>query len=146
MPKNLRLQAIRDKRSYSPKELANALGVHIRTVQDWYRNGLPIIEGTCNPFLILGKDAKAYIRQKELQRRVTLGPDECYCLGCRKAVVPMNQTTYSNHKTLGGNKESVVRTGACPLCHRNVFRLSSITLLKGEPIHEKSQTQMALSN
>jgi hypothetical protein len=130
MAKTYNLRRIRNKRSYSFKELADLLGVHVRTVQAWYKDGLPIIEGSQYPYLVLGSGAKSYLKDLQSKRKSKLQSGECYCVACHKAVTPIDVKTQSNKRKMGEGKESISLIGKCPLCQNKVFRFGSRELSK----------------
>ena len=130
MAKTYNLRRIRDKRSYSFKELAALLGVHVRTVQAWYKDGMPTIKGSQYPTLVLGRDAKAYLKEVQSKRQLKLQTGECYCLACHKAVTPLDVKIQPNNRKMGEGKESISLVGKCPFCENKVFRFDSRALLK----------------
>lgn len=130
MAKTYNLRRIRNKRSYSFKELADLLGVHVRTVQAWYKEGMPIIEGSQYPYLVLGIDAKAYLKELKSKRQLKLQAGECYCVSCHKAVTSLDVKIQSNNRKMGEGKESVSLIGKCPLCQNKVSRFDSRELSK----------------
>ena len=130
MAKTYNLRRIRNKRSYSFKELANLLGVHVRTVQAWYKDGMPIIEGSQYPYLVLGSDAKSYLKDLQSKRQLKLQAGECYCVACHKAVTPLDVKIQSNNRKMGEGKESISLIGKCPLCLNKVTRFGSRELSK----------------
>jgi hypothetical protein len=138
MAKTYKLRRIRNKRSYSFKELANLLGVHIRTVQAWYKDGMPIIEDSQYPYLVLGSDAKSYLKELQSKRQLKLQAGECYCVACHKAVNPLDVKIQSNNRKMGEGKESVSLVGKCPLCQNKVTRFDSRDLSK-TPIKKPSK-------
>ncbi len=130
MAKTYNLRRIRGKRSYSFKELADLLGVHVRTVQAWYKDGMPIIEGSQYPYLALGSDAKAYLKDLQSKRQLKLQSGECYCVACHKAVTPSDVEIRSNNRKMGEGKESISLIGKCPLCQNKVTCFDSRELSK----------------
>lgn len=130
MAKKYTLRHIRNKRSYSFKELADLLGVHVRTVQAWHKNGMPIIEGSQYPYLVLGSDAKDFLKELQSKRQLKLQAGECYCVACHKAVTPLDVKIQSNNRKMGEGKESISHIGKCPLCQNKVTRFDSRELSK----------------
>jgi len=125
MAKKYTLRRIRNKRSYSFKELADLLDVHVRTVQAWHKDGMPIIEGSKYPYLMLGSDAKAYLKDLQSKRQCKLQAGEFYCVACHKAVTPLDLKIQSNNLKMGEGKESISLIGKCPLCQNKVTRFDS---------------------
>lgn len=125
MKRRHNLRIIRDKRSYSFRELAETLGIHVRTVQTWYQNGLPTIEDTAYPILVLGRDAKQYLKTLSDSKKTKLKKGQCYCVACHQAVYPENSEIRANNRKMGRGKESISIIGKCPHCDRKVTRFGS---------------------
>ena len=49
--------------SYDIKELSEVLGVHVRTVREWIKSGLPLIDKT-RPFMMHGSEIIAFLKDK----------------------------------------------------------------------------------
>ena len=122
MQKKINVRLIKTKRSYSAEELAETLHVHIQTVRDWRRGGLKPLDETSHPHLFMGMEIKVFLRNKILSRKKKLNAGEAYCLGCKKAVVPLNAKVLKRIQTLGHGKQSAVFTGKCPHCKKTVNR------------------------
>jgi hypothetical protein len=125
MKKRYRLNLIRGKRSYSVKEVAELLAVHVRTVQSWIKSGLRILEGS-RPFLLMGRELKSFLAVETQNRKRPLGPDEFYCFRCRKAVKASQLETIHLNKTMGHDKLAVVLKGFCATCGGKVNRFSAV--------------------
>ena len=69
--------------SYTFKELSEILGVTEKTCSRWIDDGLKIIPNSKKPILIMGSDAKEFIRTKNSNKKVKLKRHEFYCLKCR---------------------------------------------------------------
>lgn len=139
MAKKYKLRHIRNKRSYSFKELADTLGVHVRTVQEWHKSGMPIIPESY-PYLIIGTDAKTFLLNMMASKKVTLSKGQCYCIVCRKAVTPIHPIVTPNQRKIGKGKESISITGKCPLCNRKVTRFDSRHIDQSTPIQKPKKT------
>lgn len=87
MAKRLSYRALRATRSYDIEEVATALGVSQGTIRAWVKQGLPIMKSQ-RPYLILGENLKAFLRERAKSRRVKLEPSELYCLTCKAARTP----------------------------------------------------------
>lgn len=120
MQKRYDLRKIKSKRSYSFNELSELLGVHIRTVQDWKKQGMGIIEGS-KPFLVLGAKATEFLYKPKLE----IKENEFYCLKCKKAVNAENvKKIYRNEKYKNG-REAIKLQGNCVVCGAKVNRFDS---------------------
>lgn len=137
MSKKYEVRKIKSKRSYTFKEIADRLDVHVRTVQGWHADGLVALEGSNNPYLIMGIEVQNYIKQQKLKNKVTLKANEFYCMGCRMAVVPEEVYRYISGIKMGGNKQSVRLNGVCPTCNRKV---NKFTTNDSSILEEKSNT------
>jgi len=129
MPKQYTLRHIRNKREYRFQEAADTIGVHVRTIQIWHKEGLPVIEGL-SPFTVKGKVLRAFIKHREKSRKRPLKDGECFCLPCRKPVSPCNPRIESNGREIGKGKESVSLVGTCPICGTKVNRYASRNINK----------------
>ena len=125
MSKKYEIRKIKAKRSYTFREIADLLGVHVRTVQSWHLDGLNPLEGSNNPYLVMGGEIKMYLKKKKLKNKVKLQENEFYCMGCRKAVVPTDVYKYVSGVKIGGNKPSVRLSGSCPTCDKKVNKFTS---------------------
>ncbi len=125
MSKKYEVRKIKTKRSYTFKEIADLFDVHIRTIQAWHVNGLVTLEGSNNPYLVMGVDVQNYIKQQKQKHKVTLKVNEFYCISCRKAVTTTEVFSNSNGIKMGGNKQSVILSGVCPTCSRKVNRFTT---------------------
>lgn len=83
MAKRLNPNKIKIHRSYSVSEAANLLDVDKRTVRNWIKSGLPIVDN-CRPVLILGTDLKLFIRLSRKANKRKCNPSEIYCMRCRE--------------------------------------------------------------
>lgn len=124
MKKNYRIRLIWGKRSYYSWEIAELLGVHIRTVQDWVKSGLPILEGS-RPSMVMGADLKKFLIDKQRKRRILLNEGEIYCLVCKKGVEPTDLTKTWTNRKIGHNKQSIEFIGTCPDCGRKIVRFGA---------------------
>ncbi|EHH2531200.1 helix-turn-helix domain-containing protein [Vibrio parahaemolyticus] len=100
MAKRLNPNLVKMHRSYSVSELAELLGVDRRTIRNWIKNGLPIIDDS-RPILVLGTDIKVFIRQSRKENKRQCKPCEIYCLRCRMPRQPQTQTTKFVHEAGG---------------------------------------------
>jgi len=106
------------------KELAETVGVHIRTAQGWKREGMPVVPGS-SPVLVMGCEVKAFLRAKRAKRKVCLGEGQFYCLSCKKAVIGANVAALVNPATIGKGKAFYTLRGRCANCGGIVNRFSA---------------------
>lgn len=143
MSKKYEIRKIKSKRSYTFKEISTLLGVHVRTVQSWHKAGLMPLDGSNNPYLIMGSEVHRYMKQQILKNKVTLNNNEFYCMGCRTGVVPQVTYKYINATKIGGGKPSVTLKGECPFCSRKVNKFSSE---QQSILEDKSNIEWALEH
>ena len=58
--------------NYTIKELSKELGVNKKTCLRWIAEGLKIIDGSKKPILIMGSEAKKFLRNKDAKKKVKL--------------------------------------------------------------------------
>jgi hypothetical protein len=143
MSKKYELRKVKSKRSYTFKEIAEIYEIHIRTVQSWHSEGLQPLDGSRNPYLIMGSEVKRFLKQKTQSRKTKLKDNEFFCMKCRIGVMPLDVHIEAKGIKLGGNKTSVRLVGKCPKCSSTVNRFGSKLTYKNE---EKSNTVWALEN
>ena len=123
MPKQARLSGIKSLRCYTKAEAAALVGVSTRTIGNWTRDGLPLLDAS-HPPLIRGDDLRDYIAAKRESRKVSTGLCEIYCAPCRKS-----------HPPAGGIADCEVEvnkaklTALCGVCERIVSKPISLASL-----------------
>lgn len=115
-------------RSYTMRELAETLGVHVRTVQGWHSEGMPAIDEQDRPYLFIGRTVRSFLKNRLNKRRTALGPDEIYCLRCASGVTPTAQTVSVEvtDRRLGRCSRQVIIRATCPKCSGTVVRFASL--------------------
>ena len=119
---------VRLHRSYTMRELAETLDVHVRTVQGWHKEGMSAIDEQTRPFLFLGKTIRSFLKNRRQKRRTTLGPNEIYCLRCAIGVIPLPERVSIDvtDRRLGHCSKLVVVRAECPHCCGTVVRFASL--------------------
>jgi len=84
MPKQARLNGIKSYRCYTMDEAAEVTRVSPRTVRNWAKEGLRLLD-CARPVLIRRDELRQFITNQRADRKVTLGLDEFYCCPCRRA-------------------------------------------------------------
>ena len=84
MPKQARLSGVKAFRCYTIDEAAEVTGVSPRTIRNWTKDGLRLMD-RARPVLIRGDDLRAYILAQRQSRKVTVALDAFYCFRCRAA-------------------------------------------------------------
>ena len=69
--------------NYTIKELAKLLDIDEKTCHRWIEEGLRIVPDSKKPILIMGSDAKEFIRMRNSKKKVKLKRHEFYCFKCR---------------------------------------------------------------
>jgi Helix-turn-helix domain len=67
---------------YDTNEIAKLFGLHRNTVRQWLKEGLRPID-LRRPILVYGSDLKAFLAQRQKQRRQKCAPGEFFCFRCR---------------------------------------------------------------
>jgi len=118
---------VKSRRSYTLKEIAEIYNLHIRTVQDWIKQGLKIIDESHSPYLILGQDVRDFLKVKRQKRKHNLKPGEFYCTKCNipRKSIPEKIIFEKTEKLLGKNGRQVIIKGICVVCKNKLFLFSS---------------------
>ena len=102
-------------RTYSTYELAKKLKVHPMTIRKWSKEGLPHIENL-KPWLFKGEEIKKYLQNKMQKKKIALGPEEFYCMKCRKAVkIKIESKNIKVGKNMGNYIQHII-SGICVNC------------------------------
>ena len=84
MPKQARLSGIKAARCYTIEESAEVSGVSPRTIRNWARTGLRVMD-SARPILIRGDALRDHIKAQRAGRKIQTHVDQFFCLPCRKA-------------------------------------------------------------
>lgn len=103
---------------YEVAEAAALLGVHRNTVRHWIRQGLRPLDDR-RPLLIHGSELRRFLAERREHRRVTCGPGELYCLGCRKPRAPAGGATEIAPVT----PRTAMVTAICGVCGALMHRM-----------------------
>ena len=110
--------------TYSTKDILVAENVHIRTVQEWYRQGLKRIDNE-RPFLVKGFVLKEFLDQKNLSSKRKCEPNEFFCMKCkspRKLWENAVSLKYRSSKTIS-------MSGWCLVCNTVINKIGSVKKL-----------------
>ncbi|KXK15318.1 MAG: hypothetical protein UZ14_CFX002000614 [Chloroflexi bacterium OLB14] len=100
---------------YSPKELANEIGISTDMIYRGYIPlGCPHERNNLNYILINGKQFLEWY--EHAYKKIHLGKDETFCLTCKKGVKIVNQKQMQN-------KDLVYLLSACPICGRKLTKI-----------------------
>ncbi len=117
---------VKINRNYSFEELAAVFGVHKNTVSTWVKNGLFCLKEK-RPFLILGADAKAYLKEQRVSKKQKCKPDELFCMRCKTPTKPAEN--FVEYFPLSATKGRL--TGFCGRCECVVNKFVSYDSLVG---------------
>lgn len=106
-------QKIHTHITYTTKELAELLGINIKTCFKWIEAGLKTIEGCKKPILMKGSDAKDFLKNRKLKKKITLDRYQFLCMSCKKA----SDAKRGSIKIIGNKK-----TARCRACKGKMSR------------------------
>ena len=112
-------------RAYSLSEISKVLGVHIRTVQDWVRQGLPVFNKPSRPYLVMSGDVQQFLLRQRGKLGRHLEQGEFMCLTCHAPCypVPGSVTVIPTGHRMGKDKIQIRSQGTCPNCGGKISRL-----------------------
>jgi hypothetical protein len=127
MARKVKYHLIKSGRSYTVSELGRTVNRHVRTVQEWIKKGLPVIDRNSKPYLISGYDAKLYLKQRADLKKTKLKDDEFYCLKCRNSrkSLPKKLKFELTGKLIGNGQKQIRIVGLCSKCFTPLQRFSS---------------------
>lgn len=111
---------IKETWPYTTQEVAELFKVHKRTVQAWYKEGLPRIDKQ-KPSYVRGSSLKEFIKTRQNNRKHHCRPFEFFCFKCREPKPCWENTvdiTILNEKRL-------MISGLCAQCETRVNKTSS---------------------
>ncbi|MBJ7409984.1 MAG: helix-turn-helix domain-containing protein [Phenylobacterium sp.] len=111
-------------RSYTVAEAAELLGVHRNTLRHWIKAGLPVV---CSGrrVLILGRQLREFLAQRQAQRRRKCGSGRLYCFGCREPRKPREGSV----QWLDTGQPTVNLRALCGTCGARMNQRASVTKL-----------------
>jgi transcription elongation factor Elf1 len=123
---------IRSKHAHTLKELAEKYNVHIRTTQEWRKQGLTCIEGSHNPYLFWGEEIRRFLKTKQQKRKFPLAPGEFFCPRCKtqRKSIPGEIQLEITDKNLGEIAKKAIIKGVCSVCGQSLTLFSSVQKAK----------------
>ena len=109
MAKKFPVHRIKTHWLYTIWEATEALGCHKRSVERWIKQDGLAADTSQRPFLIAGRDLRAFLGARQSKTRCQLAPHHCYCLGCKGPREPDGRIADYTHQTT----ESGRLTGLC---------------------------------
>lgn len=119
---------INDNFVYTVKELAKKINAHPRTILLCIQSeGLQVIDPNAKRFLIKGKDAKEFFKNRIKAQKSTLQYFEFNCFHCKKPVesIPDSIEFINTGKRLGKTAFKVDVRGICIHCNSKLYKVSS---------------------
>lgn len=108
---------IKSNRSYTVAQLADLLRVNPRTVHQWIKQGLPVIDGHHRK-MVHGPTAQGWLKEKQAARRWTCEPGELPCFKC-KGPRTINPGSF---KIITNNTLRIRVEGTCTACGQTIGR------------------------
>ena len=107
-------------RSYSAPELAACFGVHKNTVRLWQREGLQPLDSR-RPALFQGATVRAFLTNRNANRKRPCPPGTLYCFKCRGPRPPaLGMVDFHSTKAMSGNIRAI-----CDACETVMHRRAS---------------------
>ena len=105
------VRRIKRLRAYRIEEVAAAVGVHKRTIQNWVKEGLPLIDQN-RPQLVRGSDLISFHEQRHAHRKQRCLPGQLYCLKCKRPQFAAEGFAYFQPGTDGtaGNLSAICKS------------------------------------
>jgi len=107
-------QKICKHRSYTIKELSVLLGINKKTCFRWIEAGLRMIPGCIKPILLKGGDAKEFINNRKIRKKIPLNRNQFLCMTCKKA----SSAKRGSIRVFGDKK-----TALCRVCSGKMSRI-----------------------
>jgi DNA-binding transcriptional MerR regulator len=60
---------VKEKHSYTFAEISEDLNIHPRTVQNWHKLGLKVLDETSRPYLVYGEELKHFLKAKRQDQK-----------------------------------------------------------------------------
>lgn len=123
MPKQARLSGIKSFRTYTIEEAAEVSGVSPRTIRNWAKNGLRIMDRE-RPLLLRGDDLRDFIKNQRDGRKIKIALDHFFCLRCRAS---RGAAASLADCEVSGNRATL--TALCEVCETVVCKPIAQTLI-----------------
>ena len=112
MAKKFPVPRVKAHRVYDVWEVADTLGCHKQTVIHWIKHQGLSADTTRKPWLIDGKDLKAFLGARQSKVTTKLALHHCYCLGCKAPREPDGKMADYTQQTPDTGR----LTGLCSVC------------------------------
>jgi len=123
---------IKARDTYTFLELAEVYRKHPRTIQNWRKEGLKVLDATIKPYYILGEEIIRFLKEKRQKRKHPLKPGEFFCAPCQTArrSQPDKFSITITDKRLGQTAWQAFIRGICEVCGRRLTVFSSDRKIK----------------
>ena len=103
---------------YKPAELAEEIGIPVRTLGDWLKVGVPHQRDLRNHIWINGQEFLSWVKENQSSKKAhkKLSGNEGYCFRCERVVIMDSK----NVTIVKGNLIHI--SGTCPICKGKVSR------------------------
>lgn len=118
---------VKEKHSYTFAEISEDLNIHPRTVQNWHKLGLKVLDETSRPYLVYGEELKHFLKAKRQDQKHQLKTGEFFCPKCqcpRKSRLE-NYSFEITTKKLGKTSRQAFIRGICEVCNQPLLLFSS---------------------
>ncbi len=130
MPKRYNTRLIKQRRSYSPSQIAKLFSIDRKTCFRWIKDKeLKVLGLNTNQTLISGVDLKEFLDKEKAERKTKLEENEFFCMKCHKAVRAKtgSENIVKTGKTIGkDSKDQLKKIGLCELCGTKLNKLLSV--------------------
>lgn len=118
---------LRMRRTYTSKEIARELGIHVRTPQAWKKLGMEPINPGDKPSLFLGATVRSFLSKRRESCRCKLNADEFYCPRCRCGRQSNSSDLHviDTGRKIGQGNFSLIIKGTCLKCGCRLSRFCS---------------------
>lgn len=118
---------VKARHSYSFAEVAELYGVHQRTVRQWRKEGLRVLDEASKPFLVMGADVRQFLIERSRRRKRPLQPGQFFCPRCRQArrSRPDAVTVEVTARRMGATARQAFIRGICDTCGQRLLLFSS---------------------
>ena len=125
--KRLNPYLIKKNKAYTLAEIADVYQKHIRTIQQWRKAGLQVVDKTTKPYLVLGSEVRRFLKERNNKSKTKLQNNEFFCTKCRAAVtsLPNDIIICITGKRIGRNGAQAIIKGKCTVCKTPLNRFST---------------------
>jgi hypothetical protein len=112
---------IKQNYCYALDEIARLFSIHISSVRNWIKEGLPLIDRS-RPYMAHGSELTSFIKQRQAKRKQPCKKNEFYCLKCRAPRESKNNKASIHIQS----KTKLQLKGKCSVCSTTMYRAGSV--------------------